>query len=172
MSARSSAALLLLSVALALPGAARAEDAVIACGKAALKQLIIVDKVRTVQAAKDRRGIPYGTEVLFTGKLLGKRGDYRCLQTTATGAVTIEPYNADAGLPHATVKAAEAACTRQAQAQNLSVGRVVKTSAQSGGREALVEMSVFEKGAARTAACTYDIATGRTSIKLSKPAKG
>lgn len=170
MSVRSSAALLMLSLVLPLPLAARAEEAVPACAKAALKQLIIFDKLQQVQPVKDKKGNAYATEVLFRGKLLGKRGDYRCVQTTATGAVTIEPYRADAGLSSGTVKAAEAACTSAAQAKNLSVGKIVSTTAAAGGKQALVEMSVFDMAGAKTATCTYDIASGRTALDVKRPA--
>lgn len=170
MSVRSSAALLMLSLAFVLPSAARGEQAVPACAKAALKQLIIFDKLQDVRPVKDKKGNAYATEVLFRGKLLGKKGDYRCVQTTATGAVTVEPYRADAGLSSATVKAAQSACTKAAQAKNLSVGKIVGTTAAAGGKQAVVEMSVFDKSGAKTATCTYDIATGRTALDVKKPA--
>lgn len=167
MSARSSAALLMLL--LALPSGALAQDAVAACAKAALKQLVIFDKLQQVQPIKDKKGNAYATEVLFRGKLLGKRGDYRCVQTTATGAVTVEPYRPDAGLPAGTVAAAQSACTRAAQAKNLSVGKIVSTTSAAGGKQAVVEMSVFDKDGAKTATCTYDIASGRTALDVKKP---
>lgn len=170
MSARSRVALLMLSLALALPVAARAQDAVPACAKAALQQLIIFDKLQQVQPIRDKKGRTVGTEVLFRGKLLGKKGDYRCVQVAATGKVTVEPYRADAGLPAGTVKEAKSACVKAAQAKNLSVGNIVSTTAVSGGKRALVEMSVFDKNGAKSASCTYDIASGRTALDVKKPA--
>ncbi len=170
MIARSSTVVVLLSLALALPSAVQAADAVSACVKAALQQLVIIDKLQQVRPVKDRKGRTTGTEVLFRGKLLGKKGDYRCVQVAATGAVTVEPYRPETGLPAGTVKAAQTACVRTAQARNLSVGSIVGTRAVSGGRQALVEMSVFDKTGAKTAACTYDIASGRTALDVRKSA--
>lgn len=156
-----------LLLALACPALAAAEDATIACTKAALKQLIILDKLQQVKPVKDKTGKVYATEVIFTGKFMGKKADYRCTQTAATGAVAIEPYSASSGLPAATVAAAQSACTKAAQARNYSVGKIVKTSPAAGGKQALVEMSVFDKAGAKAATCTYDVASGKTALNVS-----
>lgn len=158
---------LALLLALAFPTVAAAEDAMVACTKAALKQLIILQKLQQVKPLKDKAGRVIATEVIFTGKFMGKKADYRCTQTAATGAVRIEAYSATTGLPAATVAAAQSACTKAAQARNYSVGRIVRTSPVAGGKQALVEMSVFDKAGAKSATCTYDIVSKRTALNVS-----
>lgn len=147
-----------------------------ACARDALAQLIIWDGLQSQRVLTDRLGRAWGSEVVFRGKLLGRRDSYVCTYTNATRKTVIEPYRPAAKPPAtgaASQRTAEAACTRAAQARNLSVAKVVKSTPSWAGRELvlwIVEMTVVDKKGTKTASCRYDTRTARTVLDVQKPA--
>ena len=161
----------------ALPAAAQIVSGPVAtCARDALRQLIVFDGVQSQQTLTDRAGRAWGTEVIFRGKVLGKRDTYRCTYTNATKSTEIELYRPATKPPAsgpASQKTAEAACTKAAQGRNLSVGKIVAATPNWAGKELvtwIVEMTVFDKDGAKTASCRYDVRSTKAVLDVRKPA--
>ena len=166
-----------LSLAAAPPVAAQVLAGPLAtCARDALRQLIVFDGVESQKVLTDRAGRAWGTEVVFRGKVLGKRDTYVCTYTDATKSTEIALYRPAAKPPAsgpASQKTAESACTKAAQGRNLSVGKIVKSTPNWAGREIavwVVEMTVFDKGGAKKATCRYDVRTTKTVLDVQKRA--
>jgi hypothetical protein len=165
-----------LALALATPAAAQVSNssaALSTCIKDAIKQLIIYNSLVSQRDIYSSGRRLISNEVIFDGRVLGKKARYQCLYTYGTGRTVIRPYRETptplpGPVPSVTLAQVEKACVRTAQDANLSVDRVMSSSTETNSRKQIIaytlKMRVYNKGKPSMADCRYDVMTGKAKL--------
>ena len=170
---------LVLALALATPAAAQVSNtskALSVCMKDAIKQLIVFNTLVSQRDIYSSGRKLTSNEVIFDGRVLGKKARYQCLYNYNSGQTLIQPYREKptplpGPVPSVTLAQVEKACTRAAQDANLSVDKVLSASTETNSRKEVVaytlKMRVFNKGKPVLGDCRYDVMTGKTKLTKS-----
>lgn len=146
-------------------------QAVSACAKDSMKQLVLFDKLISQKDFYGSSSKPLSNVVIFKGNLLGSKAQYKCVYTYGTGKTVITPYNGSSdNKPSAPVSWDEVhrVCLKTAQKENLSVDKVLDKNDQRNARNEVIArtltLRVYNRGMPMIMDCRYDVFTGKAQL--------